>query len=74
MPLGYTLNHQSQKLEVDPITAPLVVEIFTRYAQGATARAIADDLNTRGLRTRRGKPFGLNSFWVILKNRKYIVE
>ena len=74
VPLGYTLNHQNQKLEVDPITAPLVVEIFTRYAQGETARAIADDLNARGLRTQRGKPFGLNSFWAMLKNRKYIGE
>lgn len=74
VPLGYTLNHQSQKLEMDPITAPLVVEIFTRYAQGETARAIADNLNARGLRTQRGKRFGLNSFWVMLKNRKYIGE
>ena len=74
IPLGYVLNHQTQKLEIDPLTAPLVVEIFTRYADGETVRSIADDLNGRGLRTRRGKPFRLNSFSALLKNRKYIGE
>ena len=71
IPLGYVLNHQTQKLEIDPLTAPLVVEIFTRYADGETVRSIVDDLNGRGLRTRRGKPFRLNSFSALLKNRKY---
>lgn len=74
IPLGYVLNHQTQKLEIDPLTAPLVVEIFTRYADGETVRSIVDDLNGRGLRTRRGKPFRLNSFSALLKNRKYIGE
>lgn len=37
IPLGYVLNHQTQKLEIDPLTAPLVVEIFTRYADGESA-------------------------------------
>ena len=74
IPLGYTLNKQTQRLEVDPITAPVVVEIFTRYAEGETVRAIVEDLNGRGLRTRRNKPFNLNSFNALLKNRKYIGE
>jgi len=74
VPLGYTLNKQTQKLEVDPITAPVVVEIFTRYAEGETVRAIVESLNERGLRTRKNKPFNLNSFTTVLKNRKYIGE
>ena len=74
IPLGYVLNHQTQKLEIDPLTAPLVVEIFTRYADGETVRSIVDDLNERGLRNPRGKPFRLNSFSGLLTNRKYIGE
>ena len=72
IPLGYVLNHQTQKLEIDPVTAPLVVEIFNRYADGETVRSIVDDLNRRGLRTRRGRPFRLNSLTGLLTNRKYI--
>ena len=73
IPLGYVLG-QDQKLEIDLITAPIVLEIFTRYADGETMRAIIDDLNNRGLKTRRNKPFSLSSFSAMLANRKYIGE
>ena len=74
VPLGYLLDKQTQKLVVDPETAPLVVEIFERYSEGATVRSIIEDFNSRGLTTRRGKPFNTNSFNALLKNRKYIGE
>ena len=35
IPLGYLLDKQTQKLIIDPETAPLVVEIFERYSEGA---------------------------------------
>lgn len=73
IPLGYVLG-SNQRLQVDPLTAPLVVEIFTRYSEGETVRAIVDSLNERGLRTRRNKSYSMNSFNRILKNRKYIGE
>lgn len=59
---------------MDPETAPLVVEIFERYSQIATIRSIVEDFYLRGLVTKRGKPFNLNSFNALLKNRKYIGE
>lgn len=59
---------------MDPETAPLVVEIFERYSEGATVRSIIEDFNSRGLTTKRGKPFNTNSFNALLKNRKYIGE
>ena len=74
IPLGYLLDKQTQKLVVDPETAPLVVEIFERYSEGATVRSIIEDFNSRGLTTKRGKPFNTNSFNALLKNRKYIGE
>lgn len=73
IPLGYLLG-KDQRLEVDPLTAPVVVEIFTRYAEGETVRAIVESLNERGLQTKRNKPYSMNSFNAILKNRKYIGE
>lgn len=73
IPLGYLLG-KDQRLEVDPVSAPLVVEIFSRYAEGETIRAIVDSLNERGLQTKRNKPYTMSSFNSILKNRKYIGE
>lgn len=56
------------------MTAPIVQEIFRRYAEGDTIREIRDDLNERGIRTRKGQPFRYSSFSALLKNRKYIGE
>ena len=57
---------------IDPVTAPLVEEIFRRYADGETVRSIVEDFNNRGLKTKYGHSFSMNSFSRILKNRKYI--
>lgn len=73
IPLGYVLG-DDQRLKLDPLTAPIVREIFERYAGGETAWGIIRDLNSRGITTRRGKQFLPNSFSVLLKNRKYIGE
>ena len=74
VPLGYLLDKKAQKLVIDPVTAPLVVEIFEKYADGKTVRSIVEDFNARGLRTKKGQPFNINSFSALLKNRKYIGE
>ena len=71
--LGYALDKQTQKLVVDPETAP-PAEIFTRYADGETVRSMIEDFNARGLTTRKGKAFSMSSFDALLKNRKYIGE
>ena len=73
IPLGYVLG-SDKRLAVDPMTAPVVLEIFTRYAEGETVRAIVESLNERGLQTKHNKPYSLGSFNAILKNRKYIGE
>ena len=73
VPLGYKIGSDGV-LEIDPATAPLVEEIFSRYESGETIKAIADSLNERGLRTRKNRPFRVASLSVTLKNRKYIGE
>ena len=71
-PFGYELvDHH---LQIDPATAPVVLEIFKRYADGATLQEIIEDLNMRGIKTRKGKDFKYSSFNVLLKNRAYIGE
>jgi DNA invertase Pin-like site-specific DNA recombinase len=73
IPLGYVLGDE-QKLVIDPLTAPLVQEAFTRYAEGETMKAIVESFNERGLTTKKNQPFNINSFNVLFKNRKYIGE
>ena len=72
VPLGYVIGKEDRLYHIDPETAPIVQEIFTRYADGEPAEKIASSLNERGLRTRTGKPFVKNSFFQIFKNRRYI--
>ena len=44
VPLGYLLDKKAQKLVVNPVTAPLVVEIFEKDAEGKTVRSIVEDM------------------------------
>jgi len=73
MPLGYMVD-ENQKLVINPLTAPLIEEAFTRYAEGETIKAIIDSFNERGIRTSTNKLFNINSFDRTLCNRKYIGE
>ena len=58
----------------DPITAPIVLDIFKMYDTGSTMKQIVDHLNDLGVTTVRGKPADLNFISGILHNRKYIGE
>ncbi|MET0017948.1 recombinase family protein [Oscillibacter sp.] len=73
IPFGYRLNTE-HKLEVDPFTAPVVKEVFRRYADGETVRLIVDSLKERGIKTRMGCDFTYSSFGTLLKNRTYVGE
>ena len=72
-PLGYRLD-EDHRLKIDPLTAPVVREVFQRYADGENLRTIICSLNERGIRTSRNYPFRHSSFNTMLKNRKYIGE
>ena len=70
-PLGYRTG-PDKKFMIDPETAPTVKWIYDLYAQGKTIAEIVNLLNSRGLRTLRGRPFTHNSLRTLLKNEKYI--
>jgi len=74
IPFGYIIN-ADRYYEIDPLTAPIVLEIFTKYADGMTVKEISDDMNSRGIFTNtKYKYTNKSSFHNLLKNRRYIGE
>jgi len=74
IPFGYTINSE-RYYEIDPLTAPIVLEIFTRYADGQTVKEISQELNSRGVFTNtKYKYTNKASMHNLLKNRRYIGE
>lgn len=72
VPYGYAVR--DHHLVPDDRTAPIVREIYQRYASGESLADIADDLNSRGYRTLRGSRFSTSSFDTMIPNRAYIGE
>ena len=72
LPFGYSVNKENGLLLVNPETAPIVREIFSRYDKGELIKTIVNDLNARGLRNNYGRPFQASAMTILLKNRKYI--
>lgn len=70
IPFGYKKG-EDKKFAINENEAPIVKEIFQRVANGEMFITIADDLNRRAIPTRRGGPWGKNSFQNMLHNEKY---
>ena len=61
-----------QHLEVVASEAAVVREVFERYAAGRSGlRAIANDLDSRGIRSRQGKPLTYSTLYGMIRNPKY---
>ena len=74
IPLGYKINSE-RYYEIDPITAPVVREIFERYADGKTVAEISQELSDKNAFIgTRYKYTNKSSIHNLLKNRKYIGE
>lgn len=73
LPIGYVIDHE-QHFQIDPTTAPFVLEAFQRYDSGATMKEIRDWLNERGVRNTRGQAMTYTSVRNMLTNRRYIGE
>lgn len=72
VPMGYRV--QDHKLVPDEKTAPLVRELYARYAAGESLSDIAASFNQRGFRTSRGREFAVGTFDRIVPNPAYIGE
>jgi DNA invertase Pin-like site-specific DNA recombinase len=74
VPFGYRVNAE-RYFEIDPLTAPIVLEIFTEYAGGRTVKEISDGLNARKVfANTKYKYTNKSSLHNLLKNRRYIGE
>ncbi|MGO9320535.1 MAG: recombinase family protein [Solirubrobacteraceae bacterium] len=72
LPWGYTRDLTTKLAVPDPDRAPLVLEMFTRYATGRESdRTIAAWLNATGARTARDRPFGKDTVREMLCNTAY---
>ena len=72
VPYGFML--QEGRLVADPHRAPVVQEVFRRYAAGESMKAIIDDLTARGVRSSSGRPLTYSTFNRAFHNRTYIGE
>lgn len=69
-PLGYKIV--DHRYVLDEEKAPIVREIYTKYANGWSIKEICDSLNERHIKTAQGAEFNKSSLHTLLKNRKYL--
>ena len=73
IPVGYKIS-KDKYYEIDPLTAPLVIEAFNKYKDGVTMKEIVKYLDSKGLRNSLGGKMNLNCISRLLQNRRYIGE
>ena len=68
------VNRENQKLEIDPLAADIVREIFDMAYDGKTIKEIFRHLEKKNITRSNGKPLRYNAVRYILSNRTYIGE
>lgn len=71
VPFGYKKGADG-RYEIVPFEAGIVKEIYARVSEGEPFVRIIDDLNARGILTKKGKPWCHNSFSKMLSQEKYV--
>lgn len=69
--LGYDINKETMRYEINELEAEAVKLIFKMYLQGEGYSAIINELNRCGFKTKKGNSFGKNSLYDLLRNEKY---
>lgn len=70
VPIGY--KKEDGHLVPDPATAPHITWAFQSYASGMPKKDIVEELNRRGVRSRKGEPLKYSSFNTVFQNEKYL--
>lgn len=70
VPLGYKVV--DGKYQINETEAEAVRLIFSMVKEGRSFREVARELEARGYRSRRGKPFSVTAIHEILRNPKYV--
>jgi hypothetical protein len=71
--VGFTIDDEKH-FQIDPLTAPLILEGFKLYDSGKTIQQITDILKNKGLKTSHGSEANFNFIANMLNNRRYIGE
>lgn len=72
-PIGYRDNGRAALKTIDPITGPLVRELFERYATNTVGfDELRREMTAKGLRTRTGNVLYMNTLTLILNNPFYM--
>ncbi|OIJ96309.1 hypothetical protein BIV23_32660 [Streptomyces monashensis] len=53
-------------LRIDPVTGPVLAQLYRDYAAGVSVRKLVIDLNRRGIKTFTGKPFTSGDLHAVL--------
>ena len=69
VPLGYDVV--DRKLIVNEAEAPQVRTMFELFARSDSTAAVIRELNTRGIRSKRGRPIDRGALYKLLHNRIY---
>jgi len=70
---GYIID-ENKHFKPDPLTAPIVVEVFKKYTDGLTMKGIAEYLKTKNILTDKGRPIDQHRIGRMLSNRRYLGE
>ena len=73
VPVGYVIDNDKH-FQIDPLTAPVVLEAYKRYDKGATVTEIVNFMGEKGIRTKFNKPMLIDAVNRMLKNRRYLGE
>ena len=68
---GYTID-ENHHFQLDPVNAPIVLDVFTRYSEGETIHSILDDINSK--MSNNGRKFTYHFLNWMLNNRRYLGE
>ncbi len=73
LPIGYVVDEE-QRLQINKMTSPYVVEAFKQYDEGSTITEIRDYLKGKGVTNTKGRPITWGAVQHMLSNRRYIGE
>lgn len=71
LPLGYVRGADGC-FAIDEAEAAIVQEVFQRVANAEPFVEIIEDMNARGIRTKKGKPWSKSTFNTMLSNERYL--
>ncbi len=73
LPIGYVVDEE-QRLQINKLTAPYVVEAFKQYDEGKTIADIESYFKEKGVANTQGRPVSWAAVQHMLSNRRYIGE